>query len=79
MTKREMAILTIIFALAPITASAELQPPPRVGPTLVESACKQAGFINAVSCYVLQLFFGPAEEHTHGEPNTPQPAKQEQP
>ena len=57
MTKRAMATLTIIFALAPVTVSAELQPPTRVGPRLVESACKQAGFINAVSCYVLQFFF----------------------
>ena len=75
MTKRATAILMITFALAPITVSAELQPPPRVGPRLVESACKQAGFMNAVSCYVLQFLFGPAEEHAQGEPNTPQPAK----
>ena len=75
MTKRAMATLTIIFALAPVTVSAELQPPTRVGPRLVQSACKQAGFINAVSCYVLQFLFGPAEEQSQGEANTTRPAK----
>ena len=75
MTKRAMATHKISFALAPITGSVELQPPPPVGPKLVESACEQTGFIGTVTCCVLQFVFGPAVEHAQGEPNKPRPAK----
>ena len=75
MTKRAIASLTIIFALAPTSGSAQRQPPERQGPKIVAAACNQPGFLSTISCYVLQLFLGPPEEPAQDKPNNPGPAQ----
>ena len=73
MTKRAIASVTILFALAPTSGSAQLQPPERQGPKIVAAACNQPGFLSTISCYVLQLFLGPPEEPAQDEQPKPQP------